>query len=82
MACHIQKEPFESIQDGQIRQRQAIQKLVHVIMGLGARNPVFGDADNKGADQSAHPRRLISAFVIRYLERNIFKLATDEVSIF
>ena len=41
-----------------------------------------GFANNKGADQSAHPRRLISAFVIRLLERIISKLATSEISIF
>ena len=39
-------------------------------------------ANNTGADQPAHPRRLISAFVIRFLESIICKLATDEVSIF
>ena len=38
-------------------------------MGLDARKPVFeGFANNKGADQPAHPRSLISAFVIRFLE--------------
>ena len=35
-------------------------------------------ANNKGADQPAHPRRLISAFVIRVLESIISKLATSE----
>ena len=39
-------------------------------------------ANNKGADQPAHPRRLISAFVIRFLESTISKLATSEISIF
>ena len=37
---------------------------------------------NKGADQTAHPRSLISAFVIRSLERIIYRLATSEMSIF
>ena len=41
-----------------------------------------GFADNTGADQPAHLRRLISAFVIRFLESLIFKLATSENSIF
>ena len=41
-----------------------------------------GVANNTGADQSAHPRSLISAFVIRCLERTICKLATGEISIF
>ena len=37
--------------------------------------------NNKGAGQPAHPRRLISAFVIRLLESTISKLATSEISI-
>ena len=39
-------------------------------------------ANNTGADQPAHPRSLISAFVIRVLESTIFKLATSEISVF
>ena len=35
-----------------------------------------GFAKNTGADQPAHPRSLISAFVIRFLESIIGKLAT------
>ena len=38
-------------------------------------------ANNKGADQPAHPRSLISAFIIRLLERMISKLATSEILI-
>ena len=41
-----------------------------------------GFANNTGADQPAHPRSLISAFVIPFLESIICKLATDEISIF
>ena len=41
-----------------------------------------GFANNKGADQPAHPLRLISAFVIRFLESIICKLNTGEISIF
>ena len=39
-------------------------------------------ANNKGADQPAHPRSLISAIVFRFLESIICELATDEMSIF
>ena len=39
-------------------------------------------ANNKGAGQPAHPRSLISAFVIRFLESTIIYLATGEISIF
>ena len=31
------------------------------------RNPDFVAYDNKGADQTAHPRSLIGAFVIRFI---------------
>ena len=41
-----------------------------------------GFANNTGADQPAHPRSLISAFVIRFWESIICKLASDEISIF
>ena len=41
-----------------------------------------GFANNTDADQPAHPRRLISAFVIRFLVSFICKLATGEISIF
>ena len=37
---------------------------------------------NTGTDQPTHPRCLISAFVIRFLESVICKLATDEIAIF
>ena len=40
---------------------------------------VFGN--NIGADQPAHQRSLISAFVIRFNESTICKLATGEISI-
>ena len=39
-------------------------------------------ANNTGADQPAHPRSLISAFVILFLESFICKLATGEILIF
>ena len=39
-------------------------------------------ANNKGADQPAHPLSLFSAFIIRSLESTISKLATSEISIF
>ena len=41
-----------------------------------------GFANNKGPDQPAHLRSLISAFVIRFLKSTICKLATGEISIF
>ena len=39
-------------------------------------------ANNKGVDQPAHPRSLISAYVIHLLESSISKLATSKISLF
>ena len=39
-------------------------------------------ANNIGADQPAHMRSLISAFVIRLLQSMISRLALSEISIF
>ena len=41
-----------------------------------------GFTKNKGADQPAHLRSLISAFVIHWLESIISRLATSEITIF
>ena len=43
---------------------------------------LWGFANNKGADQPTHLRRLISAFVIHLLESMISKLASSKISIF
>ena len=39
-------------------------------------------ANNKGADQPAHPRSLISAFVLLFLERITSELATNKIATF
>ena len=66
--------------------------LFHIDFALKISAPLFGPqgektclwgfANNTGADQPAHWRSLISAFVIPFLESNICKLATGEISIF
>ena len=38
--------------------------------------------NNTGADQPAHPRSLISAFVVGFLESIICKLAPGKISLF
>ena len=43
---------------------------------------LWGFANNKGTDQPAHPRSLISAFVIRLSRNKISRLATSKISIF
>ena len=40
-----------------------------------------GFANNTGEDQTANPRRLISAFDIQLLESTIRRLATGDISI-
>ena len=44
------------------------------------RKPVMPYATNKGADQPAHLRSLISAFVVRCLDRIILLLSISEIS--
>ena len=48
-------------------------------MGLDARKPVFVFAINKGADQPAHLRSLISAFAFGLLDNIISELATNGI---
>ena len=43
---------------------------IYLKMGHIMRKPVFVNVNNKGADQPAHPRSLISAFVVRCLDSN------------
>ena len=54
----------------------------YIIWAAREKTCLRGFANNTGADQPAHPCSLISTFVIRFLERIIFKLATGEISIF
>ena len=44
------------------------------------RKPVLPYADKKGTDQPAHPRSLISAFIVRFLDSMICIGATSEIS--
>ena len=41
-----------------------------------------GFANNKGTDQTAHPRSLISDFAFRYLETIVAKLVSCKISLF
>ena len=57
--------------------------IVDSYMGLVAtKNSIWAFVNNKGADQPAHLRRLIRAFVIRLPKRIRSKLATNEISVF
>ena len=60
-----------------------IELSIHLLYGPHReKTGLQGFANNTGADQPAHPRSLLSAFVIRFSESIICKLATDEISIF
>ena len=59
-----------------------MQRQVHD-MGCDARKACLRRyGDNKGTDQPAHPRSLISTFVIHSLESIISRLAASEISTF
>ena len=61
---------------------EILQMSTHIIWASTRENLSLGVANNKGPDQPAHPRRLISTLVIPILESLISKLATCEISIF
>ena len=64
-------------------EKPGLPKLLLLVNGPSRNKTCLrGFANNKGADQSAHPCSLISAFVICLLESIISRLATGEVSIF
>ena len=50
--------------------------------GHGRKKLSLGFAKNKGADQHAHPRSLVSDFIIRFLESIISKRITSEIPFF
>ena len=53
-----------------------------LIWALTRENLSLGFANNKGTDQPAHPRSLISTFVIRLLESIVSRLAASNILIF
>ena len=60
-----------------------IYKNIHLSFGPGhAKKCLKPYANNKGADQAAHPRSLISTFVVRCLDSMICILAISKVSRF
>ena len=57
--------------------------MVRIIIGPGhEKNCLRWFANNKGADQPAYPRSLVSPFVIRYLEGIVAKLAQCKIPLF
>ena len=66
---------------GYIYQKGASHECINIIGPRCEKTCLQRCANNKGADQPAHPRRLISTFVIRLLKSIISRLATSEISI-
>ena len=80
----LQKSQFENLTFSQMTYRE-ISRSFMINIKIGPRcdkTCLWGFANNKIADQPAHPPSLVSAFVIRVLESIISKLATSKFSIF
>ena len=79
----IQRDPRE--RKGERERENESNKLTKTKHHYGSRREktcLRSFANNKGADQPAHPRSLISAFVIRLSEGIISRLAMSEILIF
>ena len=87
VVCRIICIPLLSAFTNEYRhvQTMVITCLIISPFGNGPRREkpyLRGVANTTGADQPAHPRSLISAFVNRVFESTISKLATSEISVF
>ena len=57
--------------------------FAHTIYWPGhAKTCLMPYANNKGADQPAHPRSLISTFIVRCVDRMIYILAISKITRF
>ena len=59
--------------------KRSINKGIEIFEPRREKTCLRGFANNKGADKPVHPRSLICAFVIRFLESTISMLATSEI---
>ena len=55
---------------------------VCTVWALSQENLTLVHGNNKGADQPAHPRSLVSPYAVPFLERIIAELVTCKISIF
>ena len=55
------------------------KSCIGIIWALPQENLILSQANNKGADQPAHVRSLISAFVVHFLKSIIAKLASYKI---
>ena len=76
--CPPKVKPLNQYEANHLRINQSSYKVI----GASRRETLSLEfANNKGADQPADPRSLISAFVIRLLISIISKLLSSEISI-
>ena len=59
---------------------QSLEKKINIIRAMSWENLFLPYTNNKGADQPAHARSLISALVVRCLDNIIPRLAIAEIS--
>ena len=71
----VKGKEAERLRCKSLENRQISEQMSHVMT-----KPVLPYANNKGADQPAHPRSLISVFVVRCLDSIIPLLAIAEIS--
>ena len=59
---------------------QSIESMTTIDEPRHAKTCLMPYANNKGADQLAHPRSLISAFIVRCLDSIIILVSISEIS--
>ena len=64
-----------------IRANKILAKISEFTLWASRENQTLLPANNKGADQHAHPRSLISGFIIHWLESIVGKLGSRNISI-
>ena len=83
--CYFRNKKTPTLKSPVLRIMPLFEFLQHHVLIIGPQREktcLLGFANNTGADQPAHPRSLISAFVIRFLGSDICKLPTGDFSIF
>ena len=81
----ISKKPWKALVLSQfnLKIEQSQTSFSSLPFGPGhAKTCLMSYANNKGADQPAHPRSLISTFVVRCIDSMICKLTISKVSRF
>ena len=63
-----------------MKMRQLCLCQIQAKMSHVTRKSAFAYANNKGADQPAHPRSRISTFVVRWLDSIIFLVSISKIS--